>query len=93
MQVLAYEANIEAAVLAQDSGVVPLPEDYTQFIPKVLLLLARHRSQTAIRCGREISHTCCPDFPKSILRAEGSWTCPPAVEYTLSHTIPLMFVR
>lgn len=35
MQVLAYEANIEAAVLAQDSGAMPLPEDYTQFIPKV----------------------------------------------------------
>ena len=34
-QVLAYEANIEAAVLAQDSGKVPLPEDYTHFIPKV----------------------------------------------------------
>ena len=35
LQVLAYEANIEAAVLAQDSGTVPLPEDYTHFIPKV----------------------------------------------------------
>lgn len=34
-QVLAYEANIEAAVLAQDAGTTPLPEDYTQFIPKV----------------------------------------------------------
>ncbi|CAM9480698.1 unnamed protein product, partial [Laminaria digitata] len=34
-RVLAYEANIEAAVLAQDSGTVPLPEDYTHFIPKV----------------------------------------------------------
>lgn len=34
-QVLAYEANIEAAVLAQDAGEIPLPEDYTQFIPKV----------------------------------------------------------
>ena len=35
LQVLAYEANIEAAVLAQDAGAMPLPEDYTQFIPKV----------------------------------------------------------
>lgn len=35
LQVLAYEANIEAAVLAQDAGTTPLPEDYTQFIPKV----------------------------------------------------------
>ena len=34
LQVLAYEANIEAAVLAQDAGTTPLPEDYTQFIPK-----------------------------------------------------------
>ncbi|CAM9681409.1 unnamed protein product, partial [Ectocarpus sp. 8 AP-2014] len=32
-RVLAYEANIEAAVLAQDAGEIPLPEDYTQFIP------------------------------------------------------------
>lgn len=35
VQVLAYEANIEAAVLAQEGGTVPLPEDYSQFIPKV----------------------------------------------------------
>lgn len=35
LQVLAYEANIEAAVLAQDAGTTPLPEDYAQFIPKV----------------------------------------------------------
>ena len=26
---------MEEAILAQESGTVPLPEDYTQFIPKV----------------------------------------------------------
>lgn len=37
-QVLAYEANMEAAVLAQEEqgGGVPLPDDYRHFIPKVL---------------------------------------------------------
>eukprot|EP00752_Nemacystus_decipiens_P014194 g12623.t1 len=45
-RVLAYEANIEAAVLAQDAGTTPLPEDYTQFIPK--------RASLSCTCWRKV---------------------------------------
>lgn len=52
-QVLAYEANIEAAVLAQeqDGGVVPLPEDYQHFIPKVGKNTVCDKRQVCIVCA------------------------------------------
>lgn len=62
VQVLAYEANIEAAVLAQDAGVIPLPEDYTQFIPKVLGLASSWSDSDLLLS--EISHTFCPGSRK-----------------------------